>query len=182
MATEKSEHAGRPHGRLPVVLGLAFGAFLVAVFGLLLLASMNKGLSHDENMYVAGGALLGKQGLWPYRDYPFLQMPYQELAYAGLFALTGGDHLLFWARLFNVVTSVLSCGVVTCATWWALDPQQVNLVLRLVLAGASGLILITGPVFTYASGLAWNHDLPVLCTLLATLLFCLSIKKGLPVN
>src|SRR5439155_1018075 len=36
------------------------------------------------------------------------------------------------------------------------------------LAGAGGaLLLVTSPLFLYTSGLAWNHDLPVLLTMLA---------------
>ena len=49
---------------------------------------MRKELSHDEQMYVAGGELPA-QGLLPYRDYPYLQMPNLAFTYAGTDPLAG---------------------------------------------------------------------------------------------
>jgi hypothetical protein len=52
---------------------------------LLLHANMMKGLNHDEHMYVAAGVMIGQDGLMPYRDFTYFQMPNLALVYAGLF-------------------------------------------------------------------------------------------------
>ena len=141
---------------------VATALFFAAVFLLLLSANMATGLSHDENMYVAGGKLLAG-GLLPYRDYHYFQMPYLALVYAALFALT--DSLLLGARLFNTVCATLSLGVVY---YVPSDLSRGAGYLTRFLVGAVGAVLIVAnPVFSFTSGLAWNHSLPVLLTLLA---------------
>ena len=56
---------------------------------------MTKGLSHDEHQHVAAGALVAREGLMPYRDFPHFHTPYLPFIYALLFRAT--DHLLLAA-------------------------------------------------------------------------------------
>jgi hypothetical protein len=153
----------------------ATALFFAAVFLLMLSADMMKGLSHDENMYVAGGKLLA-EGLLPYKDYHYFQMPYLALVYVGVFAIT--DSLLLGARLFNTVCAVLSLGVVY---YVASDLfRGAGYLVRFVAGVGAVILIIANPVFIYASGLAWNHDLPVLLTLLAFVLMWRGARRDNP--
>ncbi len=140
-----------------------FVLLFIAVFLLLLGADMHKPLDHDEHQFVAGGVLLADRFLLPYRDYPYFHMPNLTFIYAALFAIT--DYHLLAARLFSTVCAWLTVGVVFFLAF-RLFPRFPPLPRFLIAAGGSALLL-TNPLFTYTSGKAWNHDLPVLLTLLA---------------
>ena len=60
-----------PPSLLPIVLGLG----------------MTKGLSHDEHQHVAAGALIAREGLMPYRDFPHFHTPYLAYVYARHFSI-----------------------------------------------------------------------------------------------
>ncbi len=126
-----------------------------------------KPLDHDEQMYVAAGALLARGVGWPYRDFPFYQMPGLPLVYAPLFAVT--DRLLLVARLVNSTAFCLALASLFALAWRRWRPAGP---VAAALAGAAGVLLVagSGPV-TWAFGLAWNHDLPVLLLVLAVAAF-----------
>lgn len=147
----------------------------MGLFLFLLAAAMQKGLDHDENMYVAGGALLAK-GWISYRDFPYLQMPGLALAYAPLFTLA--SDLLFWARALSVVASTLTVGLLLYVAF-DLFRGYVYFTRSLIGMGAA-LFLIANPVFIYASGLAWNHDLPVFLSVLAFVLLMKGARMERP--
>jgi hypothetical protein len=130
--------------------------------GLLLLsANMQKGLSHDEHMYVAGGDLLARGLGMPYRDYPYLQMPNLAFIYAGLFKVS--SYLLLSARLFSTLSALGTLMLVFYTVYdWLRD---VSYLVRFIVAAGSVLLIINSPIFVYTSGQAWNHD--------AALLFCM---------
>ena len=132
---------------------------IVFCFGALLLlnANMHKGLSHDEHMYVAAGALIA-EGLVPYRDFPYFQMPYLPFAYALLPEYE--EHFLLTARLFSTLCGWLLLGLIFAEGWRIVEGR--NTALRFVAALGGPLLVAANPVFIYAGGLAWNHDLPIL--------------------
>jgi hypothetical protein len=143
--------------------------------GLLLFsANMQKGLSHDEHMYVAGGDLLARGVGLPYRDYPYLQMPNLAFIYAGLFKLSG--YLLLSARLFSTLsalgTLLLVFGTV-CG--WLRDASYLT---RFIVAVGSVLLIINSPIFAYTSGQAWNHDVALLFCMGAFALYSHSARAG----
>ena len=70
---------------------------------------MTTTLNHDEYQFVAGGELLAERGLLPYRDYPFLHMPYMVFANALVFRLTEVDFLA--ARLLTAACGLASAGL-----------------------------------------------------------------------
>ncbi len=156
-----------------IVYGLAGVVFLIVVFLLLASTNMQKELSHDEHMYIAAGDLLAREGLFPYKDYPFFQAPNLALVYAAIFQ--GTDRLLLAARLFNTLCSVLSLGILffTASSLF----RASRLFVRFSVSAGSVILLASSPVFVYTSGLAWNHDLPVLLTLLAVALLCRSVGQ-----
>ncbi|MFL5733654.1 MAG: hypothetical protein ACJ78Q_10675 [Chloroflexia bacterium] len=152
-----------PIGLSRILYYAAAVLFFAAVFLLLLSANMRKELSHDEHMYVAGGYLLARRLLIPYADLPYLQMPNLAFAYASI--LLGTSHLLLAARLFNTVCATLSAVILFAVT--ASLFREAGYAARLTLGAGSALLLVANPIFLYSSGLAWNHDLPVLLALLA---------------
>ena len=87
---------------LPAILT---GLFFFIVFLLLLSASMNTPLDHDENLFIAGGKLLAAKGMMPYVDYLYCHMPYLVFLYALIFRFC--DWLLLSARLVSVTSSFL---------------------------------------------------------------------------
>ena len=93
-----------------IVFALAVALFFCVVAILLVSAAMQKGLDHDENMYVAAGVLLAREGLLPYKDYAYFQMPNMVFAYAALFIFA--DHLLLAARLFSTACALVMMGLV----------------------------------------------------------------------
>jgi len=154
-----------------IALCISVIASVCALFLMMLGANMGKELSHDEHMYVASGYLLGRDALLPYRDYPYLQMPYLTFVYALLFLLT--DRILLVARLFSTVCSSLLVVVL----FWAAHGMGWR-GYRLLTVGLGGaVLLIANPVFIYTSGLAWNHDFPVLLSALALIVYCRALQR-----
>ena len=142
-------------GAVAFVLAL----LLVLVWGL----NMRRGLNHDEHQFVASGALIAREGLLPYRDFPYFHVPSLSFLYALLFRAT--DYLLLAARSVSILCSWLTLVLIFGAAlawlrqlppWW-----------RVAIGGATVVLLMTTPSFLHASGRAWNHDFPILLTLLA---------------
>ena len=53
------------------IAALVLALLLVLVWGL----NMRRGLNHDEHQFVASGALIARDGLLPYRDFPYFHVP-----------------------------------------------------------------------------------------------------------
>ena len=141
------------------VVALVLALLFVLVWGL----NMRRGLNHDEHQFVASGALIAREGLLPYRDFPYFHVPALSFLYALLFRAT--DYLLLAARSFSILCSWLTLVLIFGAAlawlrhqpaWW-----------RVAIGAATVVLLMTTPSFLHASGRAWNHDFPILLTLLA---------------
>ena len=166
VTTSTSPAAAPPDSPARGALAAAAVIFLAAVLLLLLGVNLRRGLNHDEHQFVASGALIARQGLLPYRDFPYFHVPLLSLIYAALFQVS--DYLLLSARLFAVATSWLMTVLLAVAAlrwlrnlvWWG----------RLVAGMATVLLLISTPNFLHASGRAWNQDLPVLLSMAAAVL------------
>lgn len=136
------------------------------VFLLLLAASMEKELNHDEHMYVSAGVLLADKLQVPYRDYPYLQMPNLVFMYAGLFALLGWPgYFLLEARVFSTVCATAGLGLVFLGVAGVL--REISYGWRFLVAAGSVVAIMANPIFRYTSGQAWNHDASVLLSLSA---------------
>lgn len=148
---------------------LWFVSTLCLLVTLLLLVGVNmrRGMNHDEYQFVASGQLMATAGLLPYRDFPYFHVPGLSLLYAGLFQVT--PRLLLAARLFSVLCGWLMVVVLWVMTLTALS--RARLWVRLAGAGGVLLLLLGAPLFIYTSGRAWNHDLPMLLTVLAVWIF-----------
>ena len=103
--------------------------------------------------------------LAPYRDFAYFHVPNQTYLWALFYHFT--NYYLFTARVFCVICGWLLLVVifVVAMRLWQGYPNRV----RLSLAAGSVLLLVASPSFSYTSGRAWNHDLPVLLTVVAFL-------------
>jgi hypothetical protein len=138
---------------------------LIALLAVVLILGMTKPLDHDEHQFVAAGALLARRGLLPYRDYPYFHMP--NLVFVDALLFRCSDHLLLAARAVSIL-----CGFATAAVLSGLARRLFAPLGRRAAWVAAILVasvFITQPLFASTSGRAWNHDLPVLLTLLAFL-------------
>src|SRR5262245_45862818 len=97
----------RPSVRTAV---MAFLVVTALVFPIVAGLGMTKGLNHDEHQHVAAGALVAREGLIPYRDFPYFHTPYLPFAYAVLFR--GTDHLLSAARILSAFCASAILGVI----------------------------------------------------------------------
>jgi len=124
---------------------------------------------HNEEMYVAAGALLRTHGL--YSQFAFLQAPGLPLLHAGLFALSGSEHLLLLARLHTWL-------------WAALALTAAQLLMRRagtgcrLLAPAATLALVTQRVFVSDVSEASNYMPALGATLLATLALSFAVDSN----
>lgn len=137
---------------------------VLAICSLLLLAlGMHQPMDHDEHQFVASGAVLVRNGLLPYRDYPYFHTPQLIFVYALLFCWT--KHLLLAARLVSVAGAAGSTVFIFLWTHRRLNHWPAGA--RFTAAALAALVFISNPIVTYTTGKAWNHDLPILLTLLA---------------
>jgi hypothetical protein len=159
---------------MPRLLATAYiAALFTSIFLLTFHANMLKGFNHDEHMYVAGGALLAREGLLPYRDFPYFQMPNLPLLYAPLFLL--GTDLLFTARLFSTLCALGVAAVLFWTGWRVASPYSTPI--RLLTGTCATLLLLANPVYFYASGIAWNHDPSIMFALFGFILYTEGIRR-----
>ena len=134
---------------------------------------MTKSLSHDEHQHIAAGALVAREGLLPYRDFPHLHTPYLPLVYSLLFRTT--DYLLLAARLFSVACATAILGVIGTFAH-GLFRERGKWCAAGVCAGAV-LLCATAGVFGITTGRAWNQEPALLCALLAFLAHATGIAR-----
>ncbi len=142
------------HWAVPFVIGLCALAALLLLVGL----SLRRGLNHDEHQFIAGGALIAREGQLPYRDFPYFHLPLLPLIYALLFGESGP--LLLPARLLSAMCAWLTAALFFIAAWRRFT--GVSAWQRLGMAAACVTLLLAAPLFSYTSGRAWNHDLAML--------------------
>ncbi len=153
-----------------VIIG---AGFLLPVFFLLLSSSIQKPLDHDEHQFIAAGMLLAKHFSFPYLDYAYFHMPNLVFINAALFTFT--DHLLLSARLFSTLCTWLTLVIIFFTAFHLF--RNYSSFIGFLFAICSVVILLINPVFVYTVGKAWNHDLPILLTLVALILFSEGIKR-----
>lgn len=135
----------------------------VLIFVLLLALSMGRELNHDEHQFIASATQIARQQTLPYVDFAYFHVPLLSFVYAILFQFV--DQLLLSARLHSVFFAWLTLWLVFIAAYRS--HMAVRLRVRLLLATLTALWLMAVPLFTYASGRAWNHDPPIFLMLLA---------------
>lgn len=150
---------------LPPSIAIALLACLV-VSPFVVTLAIHKGSSHDEHQHIAAGMLLAREGLLPYKDYPYFHTPYLVFAYGALFEFT--SHPLLVARLFSAVCATLTLGLIFWLSLYVFRSSSPRM--RIGVATAAVLLVLTSPLFTYTVGKAWNQEPSVLLTVVAILL------------
>jgi hypothetical protein len=142
---------------------------VVVVLGAALLAnSMTKEVGRDEQMYCTAGILLA-QGQLIYRDFPYISHPpCYPLLLATLYKVLPTEHYLLVGRLASVLCEILVI-LLIMGVYRSLFGMHDLAGLLLGLAAVG--LYVFNPVVEYASGYAWNHDLVILCVMLALWLF-----------
>ncbi|MEM7536099.1 MAG: hypothetical protein AAF639_28210 [Chloroflexota bacterium] len=170
------------HGTPNLTTHLMMLSVWIGLGALILGLNMRRGLNHDEHQFIASAALMARDGLSPYADFPYFHVPLLSIIYAWLFQFS--DHLLLTTRLFSIACSWLGLWVlfdiVRCQPLpgrilpinqeFRLNPSWKKPIILLTAISAT-FLLFTNPLFIYTSGRAWNHDLPVLLTLMACWLY-----------
>ncbi len=151
----------------------AVALWFAGIFLLLLGLAMRRHFNHDEHQFVVSAALIAREGLLPYRDFPYFHVPTLSLLYALVYRYT--DFLLLGARSVSVVASWLMVALLmgTALLWL----RTLRVGMRIWIAVLLTLLLISTPSFLHASGAAWNHDVPILLLLLAAMLQATWLKR-----
>jgi len=152
-------------------LGLFLAAALIVLgaWTLLFSRSVDRDLNHDEHQFLAPAALIAREGMQPWRDFPLYHLPNQVFVYAGTERLTGD--LVFGAKMVNVIASA---GVVLGLVLLALRRGRWA---GILLALAAVLLLLSDPLFRYATGKTWNHELPTALLLAAGGLLLAALRR-----
>jgi hypothetical protein len=147
--------------------------FLVALLTVLFFRTMDRDLNHDEHQFLAPAALLSREGLLPYRDYPLFHLPNLVFLYAA------GDYVLgspiLSAKLFSFFSSAGMLGLLCWIGYRASRAGKGNLFAAVSLP----LLLFFDPVFYYTAGKTWNHEVPSFLTVAAILLQVAAVRRRL---
>jgi hypothetical protein len=135
-------------------LRVIIGTILCAVAWALLFArTMSRDLNHDEHQFLAPAALLSREGLQPWRDYPLFHLPNLVFAYAAADRLTGD--LIFGAKLVCFgASALLVLGLIVASL------RTRSLTAAIFLGIGVLLLLLSDPLFRYTAGKTWNHEVP----------------------
>ena len=146
-------------------------AAVVAVLVLsasLLANSMTKEVGRDEQVYCSAGVLLS-QGKMIYRDFSYPgHLPYHPLLLAALYRGLGTTHYLLVGRILSVVCDAAVLLLIILIYRSIFGRYRVA---GLLFGLAAGVLYVFNPLVDYAAGYAWNHDIVILCVVLALWLF-----------
>lgn len=136
--------------------------------------AVSKGQFLDEHQYIAAGALVARESLFPYKDYPFFHMPYLPFIYGGIFLFS--DHLLFSARLVSVFCAATAGTAIFCVARRRFRNRAGRWLVPLSATG----FFVTASQFTHTTGHAWNQEPAMLCALLFFLAYMAAFRSARP--
>lgn len=131
---------------------------------------MNYPLQHDEEIHVAAGRMLFQEPLYTSLNYN--HMPNLPLLLAGLYALTGTDHLLLAGRILIVASWIMTAGLFVLIARHFRQPFH--------LAGLAILLLTGNTLLGPAGMIVTNNFLPVPFALLGFYLFAVATDGPAP--
>jgi len=143
------------------------------VLGLLAFSSaVDQGLNHDEHQFAAPAILWERDGLLPYRDYAFFHMPYTVFLYGVVASLS--EYKFLSMRLLCGFFSWITLAGLAYAGWRFL--REKGNALRWAGTIGAPLLLLCSASYLSTSGRIWNHDVPVACIVVGTLLLLRSVR------
>lgn len=156
---------------LPKRLGIIFAAavILLGAWALIFVRSVDRDLNHDEHQFLAPAALVAREGLQPWRDFPLYHLPNLVFVYAGTERLTGD--LVLGAKMVNVAASA---GIVLALVLLALRRTSW---LGILIALGAVLLLLFDPLFRFSTGKTWNHEVPTALLLAAGGLLLVALRR-----
>lgn len=167
---------GRPGRGVRVLPAVALVGLLALAAPLLIQTALEREITRDEHQFVAAATLLAREGRLPFRDYPYFHVPFQVPVQALLIKL--GANPLAGARHCSLALGLGCLGLVFWGAWRylaGLPPW-----LGLGLAAALAVWLTHHPLFLYALGRAWNHDLAMFLALAAFLVLGPALGRPRP--
>jgi hypothetical protein len=140
------------------VLGLC--VLILAAWALMFVRTMDRDLNHDEHQFLAPAALVSREGLAPWRDFPLYHLPNLVYAYAAADRVTGD--LVFGAKLVNFAASAATLAALVILAWKAAggDGSLKAELQRWGAAFAVAAVLLADPLYRYTAGKTWNHEVP----------------------
>lgn len=131
--------------------------------------TLDRDLNHDEHQFLAPAALVGRDGLLPWKDFPLYHLPNLVYAYAATDRLAGD--LVLGAKLLNFVASAAVIVAIM-----ALAARRAGW--RGLIIGLSGvLLLLSDSLYRYTAGKTWNHEIPTALLLAAGGLMLIALKR-----
>jgi hypothetical protein len=155
------------------------------VFALLLSRAVSTGIDHDENQFISPGQLLADHGLIPYRDYPYTHMPYAIPLYALAAKVSSYDYLaarvlgaLTWFACIVVLIAISRLVGHNLAGLSVAEPSWASLFGEFAIV----IVFIYHPISVYLMGVALNHSIATLFSLLGFFLFLRGITGAMPAS
>ncbi len=135
--------------------------------------SLNGGFGHDENQFIAAGQLLADHGLFPYLNYPYTHMPYGVLFYALTARLSSYDFLV--GRILNAVFWLVCSLLIVYMfkLFWRALPTWAGILWEFIII----FIFLNHPYMSLIDGVALNHSLATVFSLLALIFFIQLIQQ-----
>ncbi len=131
------------------------------------------GFGHDENQFIAAGQLLADHGLLPYVNYPYTHMPYGVFFYAFTASISNYDFLA--GRVLNAAAWLICCLLIVYIFRLirGTNPSFAFLIWEFVIV----FIFLNHPSMLLIAGLALNHSLASVFSLLALIFFIHSVHQ-----
>lgn len=144
-------------------------ALALVAWSLVFARTVDADLNHDEHQFLAPAALLAREGLQPWRDYPLFHLPNLVFAYAAAERWTGD--LILGAKLVGfLATAGLLGGLIwigarrgTWPTW--------------LFTLAVVLFFLADPLFLRTAGKTWNHEVPAALLIAAIGLLIVATRR-----
>ena len=143
--------------------------FILILLSLAILAnSMSKPPGRDEQMYCTASVLLS-QGKMIYRDFSYAaQLPYHPLLCAALLKIFHSTYYLLIGRILSVFCDISVAVCIIGIYRYIFKSFEIT---GTLFGLAAAIIYVFNPLVDYTNGYAWNHDVVILCVVLAFWLF-----------
>lgn len=131
--------------------------------------TVDRDLNHDEHQFLAPAALVGREGLQPWRDFPLYHLSNLVFAYAWADRLTG--NLVLGAKLVNFAASAAM--ILALVALAKKRPGITGILVGLMAV----LLLLSDPLYRYTAGKTWNHEVPTALLIAAGLSLVAALRR-----